>query len=853
MTTAVGYYRHPTIHGDRVVFVCEDDLWTVSASGGTARRLTANPGRIAFPSLSPDGRHIAFTGQDEGPPEVYVMDADGGAPERLTWMGCTGQVVGWRAHGKAVLFASDWRQPFVRVQHLHEVPRDGGLTKPLRLGPARAISFERGGKGVVLGRNSGDPARWKRYRGGTAGTLWVDRTGRGEFKPLVRLDGNLANPMWIGSRIYFLSDHEGHGNLYSCTPTGRSLRRHTHHEDFYVRYPSTDGKRIVYHAGADLYLFDPATNIAGRIPVSVHSSRPQRNRKFVAVSRYLESLDLHPEAHSVAAVARGGVFTMGLWEGAPERRGTPSKERYRLARWPGDGKHVVCVSDRKGEEGLVVFPTGSGGRGRDVSVDLGRVLEMQVAPAGDLRAALTNQRQELLLVDVKSGKRSRIDHSAYGRITGPAWSPDGRYLAYACPVTLQTVCIRVLDTRTGTVHDVTRPDFNDVAPAFDPEGKYLYFVSWRVFDPVYDTHYFDLGFQKGSRPHLVTLRKETTSPFSAAARPPLGPTGLPPGKEADAADKKKRQASPRVRIDFDGIQERVVAFPVPEGRYERVLGAKGRALFLSSPVEGSLDQPWPETGELPAKSKLESWDYQKQKKEVVAHHITSFDVSRDGGALALRVGNRLRVVAFPVKAADLPSSTAFGRESGWVNLGRLPVEVVPGDEWRQMFGEAWRLQRDQFWTPDMSGVDWKGVHRRYLPLVDRVAVRSEFSDLMWEMQGELGTSHCYEMGGDYRPTPQWHQGFLGADLEFDVRKGGWYVARIPRGDGWTVAAGSPLAAPGLQVKEGEVITAVGGQAVGKDRSPYVCLANHSGRAVTVTLRGRGKNAKSRTITVQTLR
>src|SRR5262245_27129947 len=235
MAESSGYYRHPTIHGEKIVFVSEDDLWAVAASGGVARRITANPGICSFPVFSPDGSRIAFTGRDDGPAEAYVMDGEGGDPRRLSWLGAITQTAAWTRDGCEVIVASDAAQPFRGYAHLHAIRADGtGGPRPLGVGPARAISFEpppRGGsgaaKGVVIGRNSGDPARWKRYRGGTAGTIWIDRAGDGRFVPLVSLKGNLATPMWLEGRVYFLSDHEGHGNLYSCTPTGADLRRHT--------------------------------------------------------------------------------------------------------------------------------------------------------------------------------------------------------------------------------------------------------------------------------------------------------------------------------------------------------------------------------------------------------------------------------------------------------------------------------------------------------------------------------------------------------------------------------------------------------------------------------------------------
>ena len=245
MSSEFGYYRHPTISNNTIVFVCEDDLWTVAAGGGIARRLTVNPGAASFPVFSPDGQALAFTGRDDGPAETYVMSAEGGIPRRLTWLGARSQTLGWTRDGHGIIAATDWQQPFAGDMRPISVGTTGSAPEFLGYGPARALSFGPKPGSVVIGRNSGDPSRWKRYRGGTAGTLWIDRQGDGKFSELIRLDGNLANPMWLGSRIFFLSDHEGHGNLYSCTPTGRGLKRHTEHEDFYVRFPSSDGQRVV--------------------------------------------------------------------------------------------------------------------------------------------------------------------------------------------------------------------------------------------------------------------------------------------------------------------------------------------------------------------------------------------------------------------------------------------------------------------------------------------------------------------------------------------------------------------------------------------------------------------------------
>jgi len=878
MGESAGYYRHPAIHGDRLVFVCEDDLFTVPVAGGVARRLTANPGTTTFPVFSPDGRHIAFVGRDDGPAEAYVIAADGGPARRLTWFGSFTATVGWSRDGTSVIVASDVGQPFKGYVHLHAVPTSGAPTSPLSVGPARAISFEPGGRGTVIGRNSGDPARWKRYRGGTAGTIWIDVKGDGSYAPLLSLPGNLANPMWIGGRIYFLSDHEAHGNLYSCLPSGADVRRHTHHEDFYVRFPSTDGRRIAYHAGADLFVFDPATGAASKVPVRFESSRPQRNRKFVSASRHLESADLHPAGHSIVLASRGGAHAGGLFDGPPARLGAAQGVRLRLPHWLPDGRRVVAVTDEGGEEALTVLSADGSARARRVAGDLGRALDLVVAPAGGDLVALSNQRQEAILVDLASGTVRVLEKSPYQRIQGLAFSPDGRWLAYGFADTRAATSIHVADTRTGEVRRVTRPDFQDTDPAFDPEGRWLYFLSGRVFDPVYDSHYFDLGFPKGSRPYLIPLRKDAVSPFSSTVRAPRGPEATPPPTppahganasgtttagapaaasaatstpESAAGPASDKGAPPACAIDFDGIEDRVVAFPVAEGKYQRILGARGRAVFLSVPPEGSLDQEARgSSAPPPANGHLEAWDFAEDKAVSVATGVTTFETSLLGKALLVRSGNRLRALAAGALAKDLSAKDEAGRETGWLDLERFRVAVDPGAEWRQMFREAWRLQRDQFWTADMSNVDWPAIHDRYLPLVERVGSRAEFSDLMWEMQGELATSHCYEMGGDYRPEPTWWQGFLGVDVAYDAAAKAWKVTRIPRGDSWDLARASALAAPGLGIAVGDEILAVDGEPLASDAGPAAKLVHTAGRDVRLIVRHAGE---VRTLAVRTMR
>ena len=838
-----GYLRQPSIVGNTVVFVAEDDLWSIDAGGGVARRLTASLSDATRPMLSADGKWIAYTSRDELHSEVWLMPAAGGAARRLTWLGATTQTRGWLPDGR-VLFVSDASQPFAAEIHAYAVGIDGGPPERLPFGPAREVAFSSTGA-VLLGRNTADPARWKRYRGGTAGQLWIDRNGSGSFRRLIELDGNLAGPMWIGGRAWFLSDHEGVGNLYSCRPDGRDLRCHTDHSEYYLRFPSTDGERIVYQHAADLWLLDPQTGSTGPIAVDLASPRAQRNRRFVPAEEFLSGHAVHPQGHSLAVETRGKLFSFPMWEEAVHQHGEPDGVRYRLPAWLGDGSALVTVSDQGGEDALEIHSADAEGPGRRLEgLDLGCIGEVAICPTSRI-VAVANHRHELILVDLDAGTARMIERSPGAYLSDLAWSPDGRWLAYAAATGPSTIVIKVCEASSGHVHAVTRAEFLDHHPAWDPAGRYLYFLSNRVFDPVYDTVYFDLGFPRTGRPFATTLRRDVRSPFVPARKGIGGDPGegKPSGNNGEAPEP--------VDIEFAGIEDRVVAFPSPIGDYVQIHALKDKVLFTTRPLEGALghdifaDMP-------PANNAIEMYDLTSLRHEPLIPGVGSFVVSGDNTTMVYAVGRRLRAV----KAGEKPSPDTDheepGRRSGWIDLGRVRVSVDPGTEWTQMLREAWRLQRDHFWVEDLSGVDWSRVLDRYLPLVDRVSSRFEFSDLMWEMQGELGTSHAYELGGDYRDPPQYAMGHLAADFSYDTRAARWTISHIVRGDSWEEGSDSPLHTPGAELSEGDTLLAISARILGRDVPPGRALVSQAGMAVELSVAdGRGK--RPRKVVVTTLR
>ena len=837
-----GYYRFPTINDSKIIFVADDDLWVVKLNDSKAYRLTTNLSEVSSPLFSPDGKWIAYVGTEDGNNEVYIMSSNGGPSTRLTYDGAfVSRICAW--DGDDIIFATDLSQPFGRVANLAKINKKGGPTTILNYGISSNISFN--DSGIVLGRNTADPARWKRYKGGTAGELWISTDNKMNFKKLISLKGNMACPMWIGERIYFLADHEGISNIYSCLKSGRSLKQHTNHKNYYARNATTDGYNIVYHSGADIYYFNLEKNETFKVNIDFNSSMVQRSRKFVDPQNYLEDISINHDGSMVSFVSRGKSFSMGNWNGPVYQQGKNDGVRYQKTRFLNDGKKAVMVSDESGNEQLEIHFIKNKKKSKVLNLDVGRPYDMKVSPKKD-ELVISNHRNELLLVDLKKNILHKIDKSKFSVIGDSFnWSPDGRYVAYSCSFNSRLNGIKIYDVKNKKSYKVSNPILNDFNPVFDPSGKYLAFLSNRIFNPVYDNMHFDLGFPRGEKPYIITLNKNTPSPLYKSSPKPIK-------SDKKKEDNKNKEEDFKVHIDFDGIENRIMAIPTEEGLFGNIGFINNKLFYSVHPDQGSFgDIPWYDFSSSDTSTIL-FYDFDLNEEKVFMSNISSFLIYPKLERILIKSKNGIRLLdGNAVPSKEIINKSDYNSLTGKIDFNRARLSINPISEWEQMYSEAWRLQRDFFWVKNMSGINWKKIYERYYNLVSRIHSRSEFSDLVWEMQGELGTSHCYEFGGDYKPRRNYQVGLLGADLEYDKESKAYKIIKLIRGDIWSGYITSPLLRPGLNIEEGMLIKAIAGNKLTKTTAPNKLLVNQVNKDIEIKVSDSdGKN--ERDITVRTI-
>jgi tricorn protease len=817
------------VHGDLLTFVAEDDVWLAPAEGGRAWRLTSDGGQASHPRFSPDGTTIAWTSRrDGGLPEIYTADADGGIATRRTYWGDPRtRVTGWTRHDEILAVAAAG-QPSTERTMAYAVP----LAAPPRLLPFGQVNdlALTATATVLLTAQRGEPSHWKRYRGGTAGRLWVASADDPLFtRVLSQLNGQFAAPMIVDGRLVFVSDHEGTGNLYSTTLDAQDLRRHTDHDGFYARNPATDGAAIVYHVAGDIWRLDSLAPdaVPRRLDIQLSTPPAARMPRVITAADHLGELDCDETGQASVVEVRGTVHWLTHADGPARALSVNPAARARLPRILGETGKVAWVTDAGGGDAIQIAeiePESAETVRTITSADLGNVTQLVASPDGEHLAAASHDGR-LLLIDAGSGSVTELASNDDGDIDDMSWSPDSAWLAWSQPGPKPLARIRLARVEDQFTVDVTDGRFVDSDPVFTLDGQYLAFLSRRTFDPIYDAHSFDLSFPFGARPYLVPLAAHTLSPF--------GP--LPGGRPVGGGDSAKDSGEDRpLIVDTDGIAARVVAVPVDEARYYYLAAAKGGLLWLRYPLSGVLGEGSADPEDPHPRPALERFDLRKRESSVLASEVNWYAVSGDGARLVIGDRSDVRVVPADRKADNGSSDDVVN-----VDLTRARFLADPAALWRHAYAEFGRLLRRDFWAPDMSKVDWDGVLDEYRFLLDRVRTSAEFGDLLWEAAGELGTSHAYVMPSATFSTRSAQRGQPAALLGADVVRapdGRWIVERVLPGESSDPHARSPFAAPGVAVREGDEILAEDGRPVDPVHGPGPALAGTSGKPVELTIK-----------------
>ncbi|MFN2480822.1 MAG: PDZ domain-containing protein [Pyrinomonadaceae bacterium] len=867
--------RFPDIRGDQVAFVYAGDIWTVPASGGTARRLTSHAGIELFPKFSPDGRWIAFSGEYNGTRQVFVIAAEGGEPRQLTYRnevgplpprgGWDNRVLGWTPDGKNVLFRANRVGPSDRLGRPYLVPVEGGMEQPLAITEAGGVSYSPDGSRVAFTPISNEFRGWKRYRGGQSPDVWIYDLAGNTAEQITTTRAQDMLPVWLGDTIYYLSDRDWTMNVFAYNTRTKQTRKVTTHADYDAQWLSGAVDELVYESGGYVYRLDAKSGKTERVPIKVYGDFADTVPYFQNVKQSVETYAISPTGVRALFGARGDIFTAPAKEGEVRNLTDSQGVREVAPAWSPDGRWVAYLSDRSGEYEIYVRPSDGAGAERRVSTD-GDVWRYPVAWSPDsTMLSYGDKKKRLRVVNVASGQTTNVDSSIHNDITTYSWAPDSRWIAYTKQGDNQSSEIWVYSVPDKRTQKLTGGMTSDTQPVFDPKGRYLYFLSNRDMNLTFSSWEFDYVYTNPARVYVGLLsadapplflptsdeeRSKTkeqplTQPPAPGQQPP--PQGAKPqaspgaSPEAQAspspsASPAQGQASPTpaatdakgdekktnapavapVKIDFAGFESRVRAIPGQPANYRHLSATNDGVLYVSGPGRLSL------------------YNLEAKAEQPIIEGIGDYELSADGKRIIFQQGRDNYGIA-PVAPAQKP-------DQGLLKLEGMTMKIDPRKEWAQEYTDAWRTMRDWFYDPNMHGVDWNAIRARYAALVPHIANREDLNFVMTEMGSELMAGHVYvERGGDPPRVPRNDGGLLGAEIVQDP-SGYFRVAKIFPGENWQESFRSPLTEPGVKAKVGDFITAVDGRSTKGVRNFFELLEGKAQRVVTLSLSDRSDGA-----------
>lgn len=822
--------RFPDVSAEKIVFVYAGDLWTVSKEGGLAKKLSSPKGQELFPKFSPDGQTIAFSGNYDGNTDVYIMPASGGKPKRLTHHSADDLVVEWYPNGKHILYRSRMISPSRRFNRFFKQSVGGGLPETLALAYGELASFSPDGNRMAFQFLSREFRNWKRYRGGWASDIWLYDFINNTSEQLTEFEGTDSLPMWHQNTIYFLSDRDIRKkmNIWAYDLGTKKFRQLTKFSEYDVKWPSIGPDAIVFENGGKLHLLNLVSEVSRPIHIQVPADLPQVRTKLKDVSKKIENFTISPTGKRALFEARGEILTVPQEHGSIRNLTNTSDVAERFPDWSPDGNSVAYFSDRTGEYELYIRPS-DGKPDQQQITKTGKVFRYRPVWSPDSnQIAFSDKTGSLFIVDIADGEPIFVDKDQAWRMSHYSWSPDSRWLAYSKRTDNYLSVIMIYDTKEHKTKQVTSNFYNDENPVFDPEGKYLFFCSNRTLEPVYDDLQGTWVYPNSTGIYAATLRTDVNSPIAPLSdeeRPVNKKTKNNNNKKDSESEKgsdkdEKEQDKPEpVEIDFDGFEQRIVKLPIEAGNFGPLHAVKNKVLYLRKPAAGAAKPDEPS-------GTLLYYDLAEREEKTVICGINTYDLSANGKKVVYKSKSTYGIIDLVENQKIEDSKIATEKMKAWIN---------PRQEWQQIFNEAWRIERDYFYDPNMHGVDWDAIKKRYELLLPYVVDREDLNYIIGEMIAELNASHTYVRGGDLERPEKISVGLLGCDFELDKTNNAYRIRKIYEGADWDAQIRSPLRQPGVDVKEGDYLLAVNNLRLDISRDPWAAFQGLADEVVTLTI------------------
>ncbi len=845
-------FRYADVSKTHIAFVYAGDIWIVPKAGGQASRLSSPEGEEVMPKFSPDGKTLAYSANYDGSLDVYTVPSNGGLPKRLTWRGCV--VKGWSPDGKNILFSTSKESGRQRFSRLFLIDKEGGLPEPLPPVYAESGSFSPDGKQLAFTDKSRLYRTWKRYRGGMAPDIYVMNMNDYSTINITNNDGSDELPMWHENKIYYLSDNgpEKRYNIWAYETDSKSSKQITTFSDYDVHFPSIGPDDLVFEAGGELYLMNLNSEAINKVNIEVVTDMSATMPKTVKAQEYIQNANIAPEGSRALIEARGEIFSVPAEKGYSRNLTQSSGSAQRYPAWSPDGKTVAYWSDETGEYELTLYNLEK--NTTKTVTKLGPGYRYHIFWSPDSKTvAFIDKAMNINICNVESGEVKNIDKGLWmyqGDLDNfsVSWSPDSRFLTWNRGSENRNQIVYIYDLDKNEKHQVTSDFYNNNSPAFDPEGKYLYLLTNRSMNPDYSDFDNTFIYSNSTLIAAISLKKDTPSPVEPENdKVELKDDGKGEEKGDEKGDEKgrgkgkgkgegkdkdddKKEEVKKVEIDFDGIENRLVLLPIDEGNYNNLTTAKGKIVFHDlTNARGSK-------GSRP----IVYWDIKDRELKTIVDNADDYLISANGEKLLIADKRKLAII--DVKEKQKPEK--------FIPVQDLEITVNPKAEWKQLFTDTWRFERDFFYDESMHGLDWNMMRDKYGKLVDQAASREDINFIIGELIGEMNASHTYKGGGDLEKTKNRNTGYLGVDWK--INNNAYQIAHIYKGAVWDAEARSPLSEPGIEVSEGDYVLAVNGIPVSVNNEPAAAFSGLGGKTVELTVSKSGSKNDAKTVIVKLL-